>query len=137
MPGFALTAADIDQGIESSMWGIDIAPVIFEQTHGKVAPAPVCLAHLAHAILRAGQSSSGSPLDQRADVSIFGIEYIDDGFHQLSSSRQVADAPSGHGIGLGEGVSADEATGLELFARKHGSGTDMLTLKNNLIIAFI
>src|SRR5437763_2741375 len=65
----------IDQGIEGSMWCIEVAAQVFEQAYSQVTAPPVGFPHFGNTGLGAGQGSRGSPLHQGADICVTCIQY--------------------------------------------------------------
>src|SRR6266702_5823759 len=95
------------------------------------------LAHLDDACLGTSQSSGSGTLYNSTDICVTGIEYIGDRLEKLGSCHKVTYTPTGHRIGFGKGIDADNAPQIKLVMRKQRAGTDMYTLEKNFIIALI
>src|ERR1700730_14448621 len=132
-----MAACDIDQRIKSSMGSVDIATQVLEQGYSQVATMLISFPHLGNTSLGTSQSGHCRTLYQSTNIRSTRIENISYCLHQLCASNHIANAPTRHRIGFGEGIDADQPPALKFVAAEHGSGTDMLPLKDQLVIALV
>src|SRR6266566_3574008 len=131
------TACYIDQDVECSVRCVYIATELFQQAHCEITAPVVDQAHFCDACLRPSQSCCGGTLYDSTDIRVAGIEYVGNCLEKLGSCHKVTYTPTGHRIGFGKGIDADNAPQIKLVMRKQRAGTDMYTLEKNFIIALI
>src|SRR5712692_9048206 len=68
----------------------------------RFASPKVCGVHLAHAILWAAERGLACDLRDRRHTGRVGLQYLRDRVHELRRPRDIAQAPSGHRVRLGE-----------------------------------
>src|SRR5258708_35620863 len=132
-----MAACDIDQRIKSSMRSVDIAAQVLEQGYSQIATILIGFRHLGHTSLGTSQSGHCRTLYEGANIRSTRIEDISYCLHQLCASNHIANAPTRHRIGFGEGIDAEQPSAIKFVAAEHGSGTDMLPLKDQLVIALV
>src|SRR5258708_33192062 len=132
-----MATCDIDQRIKSSMRSVDIAAQVLEQGCSQVVHVLISFPHLGNTSVGTSQRGHCGTLYEGANIRSTRIEDISYCLHQLCASNHIANAPTRHRIGFGEGIDADQPSAIKFVAAEHGSGTDMLPLQDQLVIALV
>src|SRR6185437_8787895 len=99
---------DVDHEVKGTPRGIECGAVVLEQGAGDVAPPAVGIAHGGNAVLRALQRRLGRLLGDgggTGDVAFLDLVAVGD---DLFRGDEIAQPPTGHGVGLGEAEHADD-----------------------------
>ena len=102
--------------------------------HHGLAPDVELLAHFLNAILRAGHGFHGAPLGEAVDGEHEALLQQGHAADDFGGSGKVADAPTGHGIGLGEGAEDDGTVAHTRFGR---DGTVFEAVIQQAVIGFV
>ena len=75
-----------------------------QRLHQRLAPVVVDVAHLRDAILRAGQGGERRHLGDGRSADRQRVFDFQNGADVVGRTRQIADAPAGHRVALGEAI---------------------------------
>src|SRR5437879_5525864 len=103
-----MVACYIDQCIKSSMRSVDIATQVLEQRYSQIAATLIGFPHLCNTSLGTSQSGRGHTLYEGANIRSTRIEDISYCLHQFCTGNHIANAPTRHRVGFGEGIDADQ-----------------------------
>ena len=114
-----------------------VATKIFEEVHSEIPSMLIDMAHFDDAILGTSQSSGCGTLNDGTDICVTGIKYIRDRFEKLSSCNKVPYTPTGHRIGFGKCIDANNSSSIKFIMHEQRTRTDMYPLEKNFIITLI